>query len=162
MTKLYSTIVLAIVSLVIISLPKMAIAEPAESQVEDVALTENWKVVINKKSVLAFKNNNPGNLRYVGQKGASKGYGGFAYFENSNDGFTALIRQIKLDASRGLTVEQFIHKYAPPFENDTSLYLEQVLEEFEIEGDYPLHKMPVNAFAIFVAKKESNSIVILP
>ena len=171
MTKYYFLIVLALVSLALISVPKTAVAQPAPTPIqepapkvfEDAVLGEKWRVIINKKAVLAYKNNNPGNLRYAGQRGASKGYGGFAYFENPYDGFNALKNQIKLDARRGLTVEQFVHKFAPPIENDTSLYLDQVTDKFEIEEEYLLSDMPVNSLAIFVAMKESGTIVqILP
>lgn len=75
---------------------------------------------------LAQKNNNPGNLRFMGQSGATQGQGGFAKFDNVQAGFDALQRQINLDAGRGLSLDQFINKFAPPSENKTSTYLENV------------------------------------
>lgn len=169
MNKLLSTIVLAFVSLALISYPGRAIAEPsapAKEEVKalpDVDLGHNWSVAIPRKSVIAYKNNNPGNLRFAGQKGATKGYSGFAYFENPIDGFDALKNQIKIDSNRGLTVEQFVHKFAPLIENDTHLYLDQVLERFSVDGNHLLSDMPINSLAIFIAMKESNTVVkILP
>lgn len=73
---------------------------------------------------LANRNNNPGNLKYVGQAGATGSDGnGFAIFPSMASGQAALDSQIALDSGRGLTLSQFISKYAPPNENDTSSYL---------------------------------------
>jgi hypothetical protein len=62
---------------------------------------------------LAYTNNNPGNLRYAGQASATQGAGGFAAFPDYAAGYQALLNQISLDASRGLTILQFTSKYAP-------------------------------------------------
>jgi hypothetical protein len=62
---------------------------------------------------LAYQNNNPGNLIYVGQSGAVQGAGGYAYFPTYNDGLTALKSQIQNYGSRGLTIQQTMDIYAP-------------------------------------------------
>jgi hypothetical protein len=67
---------------------------------------------------VAYVNNNPGNLKYVGQAGATQGANGFAVFDNYNDGYQALLNQISLDASRGETIAQFTAKYAPAADNN--------------------------------------------
>jgi len=72
---------------------------------------------------LAYRNNNPGNLRYAGQTGATQGAGGFAYFPDYASGRAALENQIRLDALRGKTLAEFLHKYAPASENDTDSYI---------------------------------------
>ena len=46
-------------------------------------------------------NNNPGNLIYVGQAGATEGAGGFAAFATLADGIQAAENQVTLDLSRG-------------------------------------------------------------
>lgn len=79
-----------------------------------------------KTGTLADRQMNPGNLRFVGQKGAVKGNKGFAKFKTHQDGWTALRGQIGLDASRGKTLQQFIYGYAPPSENNTAAYLNSV------------------------------------
>lgn len=84
-----------------------------------IATIEGYK----KKGTIADRQKNPGNLRFVGQKGASKGTKNFAIFKTHQEGWNALRRQIQLDASRGLTLKQFIYKYAPPQENNTARYL---------------------------------------
>lgn len=75
----------------------------------------------------AYRNNNPGNLRYVGQAGATGADGqGFAIFQDQADGWRALERQIELDAGRGHTLASFFTKYAPSHENDTNRYTSTV------------------------------------
>jgi len=110
-------------------------------------------------SRLARVNNNPGNLRYVGQAGATQGEGGFAKFETPEAGYQALINQIQLDASRGLTLEKFINKYAPPVENDTSLYLRQMVSAVGASPKTPLKNINLDTLAKAMAKKESSTII---
>jgi hypothetical protein len=50
-----------------------------------------------------FTNNNPGDLIYVGQAGATLGANGFAAFATLEDGIQAAINQIALDLTRGTT-----------------------------------------------------------
>lgn len=62
----------------------------------------------------SYRNNNPGNLMYAGQPGATgQDAQGFAIFDSYADGLTALDNQISLDASRGQTISQFTSIYAP-------------------------------------------------
>lgn len=83
---------------------------------------------------LAYQNNNPGNLVYVGQAGASPGAGGFASYSSYAAGFQGLVNQITLDATRGTdvngnpttTLAQFLTSFAPPSENDTATYISAV------------------------------------
>jgi len=88
----------------------------------------NTTASIPKTSRLAYVNNNPGNLRFAGQDGAVNGEKGFAKFPTPEAGVRALQNQIKLDASRNLTLAQFINKYAPPTENNTSKYIQDVIK----------------------------------
>jgi hypothetical protein len=83
---------------------------------------------------LNYRNNNPGNLRYVGQSGAVLGEGGFARWPSWDAGVDALKRQIELDATRGTdaagnptrTVGELIASWAPASENDTAGYIAAV------------------------------------
>jgi len=119
----------------------------------------NGSVQIPQSSRLAYVNNNPGNLRYVGQAGAVQGEGGFARFETPEAGYQALIAQIQLDASRGLTLEQFINKYAPPSENNTGLYINQAVQALGVPKSTKIADIDINALAQFIAKKESGTVI---
>lgn len=66
--------------------------------------------------------NNPGDLRYAGQAGATN-EGGFASFKTLAEGIAASNKQLNLFASRGInTIDQIISKWAPPNENNTAAY----------------------------------------
>lgn len=64
-------------------------------------------------NAIDVQDNNPGNLKNVGQSGAvgTDSRNGFAIFSSMADGFAALQKQITLDANRGLTISQFFAKY---------------------------------------------------
>jgi hypothetical protein len=60
-----------------------------------------WKTEGMGPTDRAVRNNNPGNLKFAGQPGATKDPGSdFAVFGSWKDGFDAAVRQVKLDASR--------------------------------------------------------------
>lgn len=108
-------------------------------------------------SHLAVVNNNPGNLRFVGQAGATQGSGGFARFSSPAAGVSALASQIKLDASRGATLASFINKYAPPSENNTSQYLTQAIANLKVSPTTKLSSISLPAIVKFMALKESST-----
>ena len=56
---------------------------------------------------LAVKNNNPGNITFANQAGASKS-GMFANFDNPMQGWKALYNQVAADTGHGDTIETFI------------------------------------------------------
>jgi hypothetical protein len=106
---------------------------------------------------LAFQNNNPGNLMYAGQTGAIKGAGGFAKFATPQDGYNALIKQVQLDQSRGLTLGQYVTKYAPPSSNNTAQYIQQAIQSLGASADTPLASIDASKVAQFQAQKESGT-----
>ena len=88
---------------------------------------------------LNIRNNNPGNLRFVGQEGASPGEGGFAKFETPQAGLDAMRAQIELDTQkRGLNLSQFLNKYAPPSENKTADYIKFVTQKTGLDPNAPV------------------------
>jgi hypothetical protein len=88
---------------------------------------------------IAYRNNNPGNLMYAGQPGATSGPGGFAVFPDYQTGYNALLNQISLDASRGETISQFISKYAPAAGgNDPTTYASNVAAALVLSPGDPL------------------------
>ena len=93
---------------------------------------------------LSIRNNNPGNLKMVGQKGAEEGEQGFAKFKSKEAGLRALRKQVVLDTqTRGKTLREFITKYAPPSENDTEEYINFVSNKAGIppDGKIPMGKI---------------------
>jgi hypothetical protein len=84
--------------------------------------------------------NNPGNLEYAGQAGAVRAGGApgerrFAAFRTADEGLLAMARQLELDFHRGRnTIEALIAKYAPPGENDTAGYINDVAGQMGTRG----------------------------
>src|ERR1019366_5545219 len=66
-------------------------------------------------SSLGYRLNNPGNLNYAGQPGATpsgQGNGSEAQFATMDQGIAATNAQLALDAGRGLTIDQEFTKWA--------------------------------------------------
>lgn len=103
--------------------------------------------------VRSFRNNNFGNLNYVGQEGASleakngKGEARFAKFNTPEEGFRALANQLT-SYSEGTskaagyqklnTVQDIIKLYAPESENNTSQYVDSLSKKLGVHGDQQL------------------------
>lgn len=74
----------------------------------------------------AWKNNNPGNLRYTPfarNNGAIGEAGGFAIFPDTTTGVRALCNLLQGNKYRNMTMADAIRTYAPAFENDTLRYM---------------------------------------
>jgi len=95
-----------------------------------------------KKLPRGIRNNNPGNLNFAGQAGASKegGPGGrFAKFGTMREGVAALVKQIGLYVSRGKnSIRKILEVYAPTSENNTGAYIAAVSRALGIGPDDPL------------------------
>lgn len=79
--------------------------------------------------------NNPLNLRYAGQDGATNA-NGFAAFPTQQAGLAAADNQMGLYAQRGVnTLRGLISTWAPPNENDTEGYIKRVSATTGIDPD---------------------------
>ena len=95
--------------------------------------------------------NNPGNLVYVGQAGATPGPGGLAQFDTYDDGLQALYNQIGLYANgtcgacggQPLTIQQMANIYAPasvPGNNPTA-YAQSMAASLGVTPDASLSSL---------------------
>ena len=99
--------------------------------------------------VRGVRNNNPGNLGFAGQKGASRenGSGRFAAFKTPEEGLAAMSKQLDLfytGKSKNVsgpaqTVQAIIHAWAPPHENNTAAYINQVSKALGVRPDQKLN-----------------------
>lgn len=89
---------------------------------------------------LAYRNNNPGNLIYAGQPGATQGTNGFAVFDSYADGYQALLNQLNNYASRGMTISSMMAVYAPAAQagNDPGSYANQIAASLGVDPNAPL------------------------
>jgi len=110
---------------------------------------------VSNNAPVSVRNNNPGNLRYysryAGPGGVLEGAipgpdGSFAQFPSPEMGMAAMQRQLQLDTqSRGMTLTQFISKYAPPGDNnDTGAYVANMSRSLGIGPNdrIPSHLIP--------------------
>lgn len=132
------------------AVPPSALSAIGEGYVVDINTVGNPSV--------ASKNNNPGNLVFVGQEGATKSDMGFkddngkqyyyAKFSTPQAGREALKKQIALDAGRGMTFEQFIKKYAPTDKaagNDSKAYADAIRKRLNFAGNPLLQDLDLAA-----------------
>lgn len=87
-----------------------------------------------------IRNNNPGNIDFVHQAGATLETGTpdprFARFPTMDAGIIALIDQLKRYFNRGAnTCAKIIQIFAPPVENQTSGYVYYVASRLEVRPD---------------------------
>jgi hypothetical protein len=104
---------------------------------------------------LAYQNNNPGNLVYAGQPGATRGAGGFAAFDSYSAGLSALQNQITLDATRGTdvsgnpttTISELLSSWAPSSDprNNTPAYIASVASQTGYDPNAPLSSLGLPA-----------------
>lgn len=79
---------------------------------------------------VSVKNNNPGNIRFVGQTGVISGLGGFCAAPNFLAGRQLLVHDLELKLAKHDTIRAIISLYAPPTENNTEAYINSVVTWF--------------------------------
>jgi hypothetical protein len=93
---------------------------------------------VNQRLIREHKRWNQGHLVWAGQRNATGIHVGdrmWAAWPTEEDGWQGLMRQIRLDAGRGHTLESFVQKFAPRFENNTARYVANVATWTGIEPD---------------------------
>jgi hypothetical protein len=94
---------------------------------------------------VAWRNNNPGNLRYTP---LTQSYGavgeahGFAVFPDRKTGDAARSKLLfESNAYKGMNLEQMIKKYAPESENDTAGYLQSLIGALGVDKSTSLSNL---------------------
>lgn len=113
------------------------------------------------KEVSAKPVNNPGNLRPVGKTT------GFQTFNTPQDGVNALQQDLlaKVNGSPSMqgqppTLRNIIYTYAPPTENNTAAYLENVSKNTGIAPNQVLTADDINKLAPAIAQQEGNGTMV--
>ncbi|MDQ4682050.1 hypothetical protein, partial [Stenotrophomonas maltophilia group sp. RNC7] len=144
-------------------LPSAAIKKLMERRKSRIDAAQSGQAVIESANVAAginaprgIRNNNPGNLEYAGQRGASREEAErFARFQTPQEGLDALARQLRLYGTRGLnTIRSVVERYAPRKDgNNVDSYvghLSQLMgisegEKFDVNNDPAALKALMNA-----------------
>jgi len=151
---------------------------PDNPDVVDIPYKEGFnpdlKVYFSDADIPARRNNNPGNLMYVGQQGSvrggsKRGGGYWAKFSSPEDGFNALIKDIefkkqgksKTGISGDSTIADFFKRYAPPSENDSDKYIKSVSKRLGISALAKIKDVDTQKLASEIAKHESGAKVIM-
>lgn len=116
-------------------------------------------------SARGLRNNNPGNIRlsattrWQGELRPSRDRS-FCQFESMAYGYRALIKLLqnyrKVHGCR--TITDFINRWAPPVENNTSGYIRRVCTEMQVPGSYVpdiKDKATMCAFAAAISQVEN-------
>ena len=97
---------------------------------------------------LSYQNNNPGNLVYAGQPGATpvtiNGVT-WASFPTYEAGYQALLNQIALQANSGQTIQQFAAQYASSPGDNPTLYAQNIAAAVGLTPTDPLTSADVAA-----------------
>jgi len=128
---------------------------------------------------MAFKNNNPGNIRFTTSIPGiiGKSSSGFAIFSSEISGVYGMIFLLSRYVNNGTnTIRKIISKYAPPKENDTEKYIayvskasgippNQILKPGEVSKLIPsMVKMEtgktLSATSLFFAKNKSFTTIL--
>lgn len=103
---------------------------------------EQRQEAVDRSKPRGIRNNNPGNIEfgtYARRQGATKGDGRFAIFDTPEEGFRAAENLVKSYGSRGInTIEKIVNRWAPPSENNTGAYINQVVRRTGLPKDTPL------------------------
>lgn len=123
---------------------------------------EKTKELVRKfPKVLAFRNNNPFNIRpsknskWVGATGSSEGYVQFADMEH---GARAGFKDIRTKINNGIdTIEKVISKFAPSSENNTSKYIANVSKWSGIDKNTKLTEKDLPKILRAMARQEMGT-----
>jgi len=103
-----------------------------------------------KPGTLPQRDHNPGDLRHsphsLHDPGAPDAIG---EIDDDADGWADEERQLTIYAQRGLNLEQAIYEWAPPTENNSAVYLGNILSGFR--GDPVTAQTPLTAVLLIPA-----------
>jgi hypothetical protein len=111
---------------------------------------------------LAEQNNNPGDLRFAGQEGATQGKGGFAAFATPEAGIGALLNQVQTNINRtpNENLIDFSSKYAPASDgNNVGQYASNLANQLGVSPMTPISQLSskVPQFAQAIAHNEDDN-----
>lgn len=107
---------------------------------------------------LPTRTNNPGDLKFIGQTGATQDQSGFASFTSPKDGYAALLNDVqsKINKSPNETLADFSNTYAPPTENNSAQYTANLANHLGVAPDSKLSSLQpqIGKFAEAIGNNE--------
>ena len=110
-------------------------------------------------SIPAYRNHNPGNLEgRPWQRGRQdRPNERFAGFISPEIGALNLRNSLRRYQHSGVTIDEFVHTYAPAHENDTEGYIRKLEKRFGTNRSTALRYLPLNDLSSFMAQQESGT-----
>jgi hypothetical protein len=102
------------------------------------------------------QNNNPMNLEYRGQEGATQA-GRWAAFATPEAGYDAALKKIQSYQDKQLTLEKMISTAAPPNENDTEGYIKYMESALGVGRNTNTASLSTQAITNAMIKKETGA-----
>jgi hypothetical protein len=117
--------------------------------------------VVNALKPRGIRNNNPGNIEWMESvsarwRGMIARDGRFGVFDTPANGVRAIGGELKASIRKGHTIEQAIHEWAPPTENNTAAYVKVVAEAARADKRDRLTTSMLPAVALAIIKHENG------
>lgn len=99
---------------------------------------------IKRGGTLAWRNNNPGNIKdsdFARRKGAMGSNKGFAIFPDYETGRKAMEDLFETNSYENLNINKALQRYAPKSENDTEKYLDFVENSSGLDRDQSISEL---------------------
>lgn len=108
-----------------------------------------WHGGANPNAPVGMLLNNPGNLKFAGQVGATAAPGGFAQFPTMQAGLSALANQFELYNARGInSVQDIVSTYAPASDrNNVPAYIQAIDKELGVSAGQHLNLLDPKVLA---------------
>lgn len=108
-----------------------------------------------------IRNNNPGNIDWIADpakrwRGMMSSDGRFGIFDTAANGVRAIGGELKASIKRNQTIEQAIHEWAPPIENDTGRYVDLVAKAAGAAKTARLTSAMIPSVALAIIKHENG------
>ena len=100
-----------------------------------------------EKGTPAWRNNNPGNIvagRFITRAGGIGKSGRFGVFPDEQTGMDAIVKLLKTDTYQNKTLAGAINAWAPPHENNTASYQQQVSHATGVQLNTPMRNLNDN------------------
>ncbi len=115
-----------------------AISVNSPDRTTRVFTNDDGSTVTHSGGTQAWRNNNPGNIRsgnFATNHGAIGEASGFAVFPNTQTGENALRSLLNTNNYRNSTLDAMTARYAPPNENNTQVYQNDLSTRVGVDGD---------------------------
>lgn len=123
-----------------------------------VAVTDTVAKALTPRGI---RNNNPGNIEWIQNsaarwRGMVSADGRYGIFDTAANGVRAIGGELAASIRKGQTIEQAIHEWAPPTENNTAAYVAAVARAVGVAPSVKLARAHIPAATLAIIKHENG------